>query len=400
METERKHAILSASSAKKWLNCTPSARLEATLPEKVSQAAEEGTLAHEICELKLRKLFIEQAMTDRVFKTKLNKLKKKELYNPEMEKYTDSYVDYISQIAYSYPTTPYITAEKKVDYSDYAPEGFGTADCIIIHKKECHVCDFKYGKGVKVSAEGNPQLGLYALGVLKNYSCIYPIEKVILHIIQPRLNNFSQWETSTEELKDWGELFVKPKAALAFKGEGKFNPGMHCDDCFCNAGGICRARSEHFLQIARDNADSETGQLKQPALLDNIEIGAILSKAQNIAAWVKKLEKHALEEVLSGRDVPGWKAVEGRSNRELSNTSAALSELMEAGYNEAVLYDKKPVSLTQLETLVTSDDFAILEKYIIKPQGKPTLVPETDKRPVFQVNSLEKAQKEFSGSDL
>lgn len=391
MEKERKHALLSASSAKKWLNCTPSAVLENTLEEKTSPAAQEGTLAHEIGELKLRKLFTEQSMTDRTYKSRLNKLKKNELYLEEMDRHTDAYVDYVSNIAYGYESVPYISIEKQLDYGEWAKEGFGTADCIIIAGKTCHVIDFKYGKGVPVEAKANPQMGLYALGVLAAYGFIYPIEKVIMSIVQPRLNNFSSWETTANELRTWGDVIVKPKAVLAYKGEGEFIPGEYCDKCFCRAAGICRAQKDYFMEL-------EEYKEKIPPLLSNEEVGDVLQKAQNIAMWVEKLKSYALNELLKGNEIPGWKIVEGRSNRTFTDVDAAFGALIDAGYEEAVLYDKKPITLTEIEKIISKEDYGqILAGYIQKPKGAPTLAPESDKRAEYKQNN--NAADDFGGGN-
>ena len=212
---ERKHALLSASSAKKWLHCTPSARLEDALPDEQSPYAAEGTLAHSICELKLAKQFTDKNMSDRTYKSRLGKLMKDPLYDKEMDGFTDGYAEYITGIAYNFPSAPYVAVEKKVDYGLWAPEGFGTCDCILIHGNEMHVCDFKYGKGKPVSSYENPQLMLYALGAWNAFRMIYPIQKVTLHIIQPRIDNTSSWEVSVEELLRWGEETVKPQALKA-----------------------------------------------------------------------------------------------------------------------------------------------------------------------------------------
>ena len=394
---ERAHALLGASSAEKWLNCPPSARLEETFPETTSEYAEEGTLAHNICELKLRKLFIEPGMPERTFKTRLNKLKKDPLYQDEMDRYTDEYVEYIQKIAYAYPTPPYIAIEKRVDYGHVAPEGFGTSDCIILSGTECHVIDFKYGKGIPKSAEGNPQMCLYAIGVMAAYKLIYPIDRIYLHIVQPRTGNPSTWETNANELAVWGEVFVKPRAGLAFKGEGDFCQGKWCDDCFCAAGALCRHRKDENMALER-YTDPITGEYPDVSLLSLAEAALVLGAAQNLAAWVKKLERHILAELLAGNEVPGWKLVEGRSNRVITDIDAAFAALTEAGYKKALFYEKVPITLTQAEQLINKDDYKnILAKWIEKPAGKPTLAPESDKRPAYQLKPT--AEEDFGGDN-
>lgn len=398
MSEERQHALLSASSAKKWLNCPPSARLEDTFPDEGSEAAREGTLAHNFCELKLRKLFLDPGMTDKAFKTELNRLKKDERYNPEMDRYTDDYVDYVQKIAYSYPSQPYIAVEKRVDYGHIAPEGFGTADCIILCGTDLHVVDFKYGKGVVVSAEGNPQMGLYAVGALAAYGLIYPIDKITFHIVQPRVHNFSRWETSAKELQAWAMGYVKPKAELAFKGEGDFRQGTWCDESFCRASGTCRHRMEQNMAVIQQEIDPVSGKPVNENLINNDEIGRILPLLQLVTPWIKKVEKAALGKLLADEEVPGWKLVEGRSNRELTDQVQAYKDLIGAGYKKALLYEHVPLSLTEVEKLITKEDYEkILAPYITKPKGKPALAPESDKRPVYQKNST--PEEDFGGDN-
>ena len=396
--TERVHALLSASSAKKWLYCTPSAVLEDTLPEDESYHAKEGTLAHAISELKLIKLFIDKNMTDRMYKSRHKKLQGEELYQSEMETYTDEYVDYVSAIAFGLSGVPFVAVEKKLDYSPWVPEGFGTGDCIIIYGNEMHIIDFKYGKGVSVQAEENPQMALYGLGAWHEYGVLFGIEKVHFHIVQPRIKNNSCWTIPLKELLDWGESFVKPRAALAFKGEGMFLPGVYCKEGFCKAYGRCRATANKYLPLQEDAKDKTTGETRIPPLLTNEEVGDILQRAKFLKDWVGKLETYAQNELLKGHEIPGWKLVEGRSQRELSHPDQVFAGLIAAGYDEAVLYNKKPVSLGELEKLITKEQREdLLLPYIVKPQGKPTLVPAEDKRPAM--NQGVRAEDAFGGEN-
>lgn len=398
---ERQHALLSASSAKKWLNCTPSARLEDAIPDTQSAYAAEGTLAHSICELKLVKQFTDKNMTDRTYKARLNRLMKDPFYDKEMDGHTDAYVDYITNIAYGFPNTPYVAVEKRVDYSPWAPEGFGTCDCILIQRDEMHVCDFKYGKGKPVSCHENPQLMLYALGAWNEFRMIFPIKKVMLHIIQPRINNTSSWETQMGSLLQWGEDVVKPRAEMAFRGEGECVQGKWCDDCFCRLSATCRARADENMSLMdkaqNQSPDGAGAIMKLPPQLDNGEVGALLKKAQFLKAWVNKLEAFAQGELLAGREIPGWKLVEGRSNRTISDVDAAYDALQKAGYPEAALYEMKPVPLGTLEKLLDKEHMEILNHYIIKPPGKPTLAPEDDKRPAMQTGTT--ALEAFGGEN-
>lgn len=399
---ERAHALLSASGAKKWINCPPSARLEEGIPEEESPYAKEGTLAHAICELKLRKLFTDKNMTDRAYKGKLKKLQQDTAYAPEMEGYTDEYADYVSGIAFGFPAPPFVAVEKRLDYSPWAPEGFGTGDCVIIYGKDLHIIDFKYGKGVPVKAEGNFQLALYALGAWHEFGVLFPIEDVHLHIVQPRIPNNSSWSTTLKELLSWGDIVVKPAAEKAFKGEGEFRPADYCEgdkenycrNGFCRAYGRCRATMEKNLSLFEAAWDGEGNRRKIPPLLSWEEVGGLLKKAMFLKSWVENLEKVSLERIVSGGEVPGWKVIEGRSNRKLSDADAAFGELVKAGYEEAVLFRKEPVPLGELEKMLSREDKEnILSKYIVKPQGRPTLAPEDDARPamVLQRVSVEEA---------
>ncbi len=272
----------------------------------------------------------------------------------------------------SFPSSPYATIEKKVNFSTYVPEGFGTADCIIIGGNTLYIVDLKYGKGVSVSAEKNPQMRLYALGALKEYSLLYAIKNVHMVIFQPRLNNISTDQMAAETLLNWGDAFVKPLADLAFKGEGNFSPGDHCR--FCRAKAVCRARSEKNMTL-----EEFKGAL--PPLISNEEVGSLLLKAQDLAKWAKDLEVYALSVCLAGEDVAGWKAVEGRSNRCFSDIDAAFKKLKDDGVKEELLYIRKPITLTETETLLGKKEFnAALSDFIEKPPGKPALAKANDKR--------------------
>lgn len=374
------HALLSASGAHRWLHCTPSARLEATLPEKTSEYADEGRLAHEIAELKMRKHFIEP-MGPRTFSNRLKKLRDNPLYREEMMKYTDTYKDYVAGIVHGFASTPYIAIEKRLDYSNCVPEGFGTGDCIVIGGNTLYVIDFKYGKGVPVSAEDNVQMKLYALGAVAEYSFIYPIEKVVLVISQPRLSEApSEWVISIQDLSAWGDS-IRPIAQAAYAGTGEFVSGDHCQ--FCRVKGRCRAQSEF-------NTSLEEFEMKKPPLLTNEEVGAILERARNLAKWVSDLEEYALGECLAGRSVPGWKAVEGRSNRKFTDQNAAFKAITDAGYEEAVLYTREPLGLTAVETLLGKAKFKdLVSPYVDKPPGKPALAGGSDKREAIKPRSAE-----------
>ncbi len=394
---KREHALLSASAAHKWLHCTPSARLEDALPDKAGKAAEEGTLAHAVCELKLSRLFTDRNMSTRTYNSRMKKFQKDPLYDPEMERFTDQYVEYVKDLAYAMPQAPSLMIEKRLDYGEWAPEGFGTGDCVMLQGNALHIIDFKYGKGVPVSAEENPQLALYALGAFHEFGFIYPIEQITLHIVQPRINNTSSWTTTRKELLDWGN-YVKGRAELAYKGEGDFVEGKWCDNCFCKIAGTCRKRAQNNMALMDQAWDSTANRPVDPATLTDEEVGQILENAKFLASWVKKLEAYALNTLVNGGEIPGWKLVEGRSNRAFTDTDAAIRAAVSAGYEEALFYERKPVTLTEAEKIISKDVWkSVIVPYVEKPPGKPTLVPADDKRPAYSVRPS--AQEAFGGNN-
>lgn len=365
------HALLSASAAKRWLNCPPSVRLTESMPDTSSDYAEEGTVAHALAELKLRKKF--ETLARSKYTKALSEIKESPYYSAEMESCTDDYLDYILTIAHRYDKVkPYVVIEKKLDYSHIAKDGFGTSDCVLICRNDLHIIDFKYGKGVPVSAEDNPQLKLYALGAMAEYSFLYDIQHVFLHIIQPRIDDgASSWEISAATLAEWGES-VKPIAELAYNGGGEFKCGDWCR--FCRAKATCRTRAENFFTL------EDTAKMPKELLSDS-EIGEALSKAQTLKNWVEDLENYALNAILSGSEISGWKAVEGKSNRKITDIDGAFDILKANGYDEALLYERKPIGIGDLEKLVTKKKLAeLIGDKIVKPQGKPTLAPANDKR--------------------
>lgn len=375
-----KHALLGASSSHKWLHCTPSARLEETIQEEKSTYAEEGTLAHEIGELKLRKAFIEP-MGARTFNSKLKKLQGNPLYQEEMLRHTDTYLNYVSGIAHEFTSPPYIAIEKRIDYSTYAPEGFGTGDCIVIGGNTLHVIDLKYGKGVSVSAEANTQMMLYALGAYIEYSFLYAIEFVKMVIVQPRLDSISEYVMPISDLLAWGES-IKPIAQKAFNGEGEFVPDDHCR--FCRAKAICRARTEMHSAL-------EDFGMQKPPLISNDEVGQILIRARNLAKWVSDLEDYALAEILKGNNIAGWKAVAGTARRKFIDVDKAFATLKANGIQEEMLYKREPITLTATEELIGKAQFKeLLSEYVETPPGKPTLAELSDKRePITRISAQE-----------
>ena len=386
---ERDHALLSASGAHRWLYCTPSARLEEGFPDTTSEAAAEGTLAHELAELKVRNYFYSVEFGKRKLTPAINKLKKDASWQDEMMGYTDEYLDYIKGVALAMKSQPYVAIEKRVDFSAYVPDGFGTADCILICGNVLHVIDFKYGKSPngRVEAEGNPQLALYALGAYEMYKILYPIEVIRMSIVQPRLTDgISEWECPLEELLPWGR-YVKGRAELAIKGEGDFYPSP--ETCkYCRAKERCQARASHDKQLA---SSPDLGKL--PPLISNEQMGEYLRIGADVAKWLSDLQACALKECLAGKEVPGWKAVEGRGSRDWTDMDKAFDTLTKGGIAEdAVLWERKPLTLAQVEKVVGKKDFAdAVGEYVVWKPGKPALVEASDKRPAI-TNKLTAAE--------
>lgn len=374
------HARLSASGAHRWMACTPSAKLEENFPDTGSIYAAEGTLAHSVAELKVRKYTVEP-MSTRTYNSRLKKLKENELWQPEMDEHTDEYLDYIKSVMLAYPTTPFVTVERRVDFSDIVPGGFGTADCLILAGNILHVIDFKYGKGVQVEAEYNPQMRLYAYGAAKAYSMLYTFDRVIMSIVQPRLNHISVVEISTAELTSWANNVVKPLAIMADKGEGEYNPGPHCK--FCKAKAECKARADACMALLpeAENWRNTGGVVKAAGLYTVEELSKYLKAGVLLNDWYADISAHALALCLNGTEVPGYKAVEGRGSREFTNLGDAFAVLQKNGIDEAMLYERKPLTLAQAEKVVGAKKFAeLVGNYIIKKPGKPTLVAASDRR--------------------
>ena len=367
------HALLSASGAHRWLHCTGSPLLEKDFPDSTSVYAQEGTLAHELCELKL------MAYTGEITKRKLtsmkNKLMKSELWQPEMDSTSEAYLDYIKDITLSYTVKPVILTEKRVDFSRYVPEGFGTADCLILAGDTLHVIDYKHGKGVVVDADHNPQMMLYALGAMSELSLLYRFKFVHMTIVQPRVNNISEFTMSADELIEWGETVVKPKAEAAISGNGEFEAGDWCR--FCRAKRQCKTRYE-----SNDSLYSELSVQHDPRLITLDELGEYLKRGRDMAAWLEDMKEYALSESLAGAEVPGWKAVEGRGSRAFTDTDEAVDTLIKNGIDESVLYERRVLTLAQMEKAVGKKAFGeLVGDLVVKNPGKPTLVEESDKRP-------------------
>lgn len=375
----RDHALLSASGAHRWLNCPPSAKLEAELPDSTSVYAKEGTLAHEICELKLRKHL--GSITKSFATRTINKLKRNELFNDEMLDYADGYVDYIIEKTRSDDAV--VLVEERLDFSEYVPEGFGTGDCIIIQDGVLTIIDFKYGKGVAIYAKENPQMRLYALGAVEMFGFIYDFDRVEMCIYQPRINNISEYTENVGDLIMWGYDTVKPTASRAIRGEGEFKAGEHCT--FCKMKNKCRELADYCLETVNDEFEDLDGHLDK-MMLSPEDIAMIVGRIKIVQNWLKDVEAYAINGMLEGTlEVPGYKVVEGRSNRVFTDQDKVINVLLEDGYQESVIYKPKELlAMTKLEKLVGKKKFTeLLSDYIKKPKGKPTLAPVDDKRPIY-----------------
>ena len=364
-----KHALLSASASHRWLNCTPSARLEREFDDNSGEAAAEGTAAHALNEHKLRRAL------------RMRSKKPVSKYDSdEMDGHTDGYVQFILEqlaAAKQVCTDPMVLIEQRLDFSKYVPEGFGTGDCVIIADGLLHIVDFKYGQGVLVESEGNPQMKLYALGALELFDGIYDIREVSMTIYQPRRDNVSTHTVFKESLYQWAEEILKPTAALAYSGDGEYSCGEWCQ--FCRAKNECRTRAEHNMALAKYD-------FKKPPLLEDDEIEAILAKIDDLASWASDIRAYALESALGGKQWSGYKLVEGRSNRRYANEEAVVETAKAAGYHD--IYRHSLITLTEMERLMGKTTFnEILGALIEKPQGKPTLVPTADKRPAIQTSA-------------
>lgn len=373
------HAMLSASSSHRWLNCNPSARLELEFEDRGSVAAAEGTAAHALCEHKLKRKL--KLRTERPISP---------FDSDEMEGYTDDYADFVfEQVKRERrrDKDTLVLIEQRLDFSDYVPDGFGTGDCLIISKGRLHIIDFKYGQGVLVEAENNPQMKLYAIGALREFGEKYGIKKVKMTIFQPRRENVSTWEITVARLMKWAEIDLKPKAEKAYKGEGSYCPGEWCQ--FCKASIKCRARAEEKLQLARS-------EFKVPPLLTDAEIEGVLAKLPDIKKWAEEIAEYALNAALSGKQWRGFKLVEGRSVRKYTDEVAVAKAANAAGYHD--IYKKSLISITEMERLMGKQEFSeVLGGYVVKPQGKPTLVPDTDKRSAINVSDPNNDFKEIKG---
>lgn len=366
MPPER-HALLSASSSHRWIHCPPSARLCESFEDKSSDYAAEGTDAHALCEYKLRR-----ALHMKLYRDPTEDLT---WYDAEMEEAAEGYATFVTELVEEIRQehgAPLVLIEQKLDYSRYVKEGFGTGDCIVIAEGMMHVIDFKYGRGVQVDAEQNPQMMLYSLAALDLYDRLFDTETVSMTIYQPRLANISTWTVSRQELTDWAEKELMPAAELAWEGKGEFSCGEWCR--FCKAKANCRERAEANMALARY-------EFKKPPLLSDEEIAEILIKADELSAWAADVSEYALREAVNGRDFLGWKLVEGRANRRYTDEAAVAKTVIAAGYEP---YEEKLLGVTAMQRMLGKKKFEeLIGDYIERPQGRPTLVPESDRRPAI-----------------
>lgn len=365
-----KHALLSASGAHRWMNCTPSARLEEEFKDTSGQAAAEGTAAHALAEYKLKRALEIQS-----------KKPTSKFDSGEMDEYTDGYVQFVLEqiaIAKEFCSDPAVLIEQRLDFSQYVPDGFGTGDCVIVSDQLLHIIDFKYGQGVLVSAEDNPQMKLYALGALEIFDGIYNISEVSMTVYQPRRENVSTCTMSKEDLLEWADGVLRPTAKLAFEGEGEFRSGEWCR--FCRAAVKCRARAEEKLALAKF-------EFALPPILTDEDIEEILTKLDDLTSWANDVKHYALSAAINqGKRWHGFKLVEGRSNRRYVDEEAVAKAAKDAGYHD--IYRQSLIPLTEMERLLGKKRFQeILGALVEKPPGKPTLVPFTDKRPAINVSA-------------
>lgn len=369
-----KHAKLSASSSHIWTNCPPSVRLSEGIEDKGSPFAQQGTDAHELCEYKVLKA-LGKDVTDPT--------ENLAFFDAEMDNCTDEYRNFVLEQlenAKKLCKDPEVLVEQRLDFSQWVPEGFGTGDCLIVADDVLQIIDFKYGLGVLVDAHENPQMMCYALGALDIYDGIYDINTVKMTIFQPRRDNVSTFEMKKDDLLSWAEQFLKPVAELAFNGDGDFKSGEHCT--FCKAKATCRKRAEHNLELAKYD-------FAMPDTLDETEISVILSRIDDLVSWGNDIKEYALKQALSGVKYEGYKLVEGRSNRKYTDEDAVAFAVIDAGYDP---YDKKLKGVTSMTSLLGKARFnELIGGLVTKPPGKPTLVPESDKR-----KALDTAKDDFN----
>lgn len=373
-----KHALLGASSAARWIACPPSARATEHLPEETSEYAAEGTRAHELCEKALRYKLAkwEAGIPFDLLSDWAQQSMPTEMFNAVCR-----YTSFIHELWVGFPCRPGVFIEQEVDVSQWVPGGFGTCDCLLIGDGILHIIDFKYGQGVPVNPEHNPQLMYYALGAYALFDGIDEVDTVRLSIVQPRMQEEPQtWELPLADLLTWAREVLQPAAELAWKGEGVYHPGGHCR--FCKAYPSCRAWQKQYGPLAGFEPYPE------PATLSDEELGEWLQKLEGLAAYAKDLEEYAQQALLDGRSLPGWKLVQGRSTRKWTDQDAAFRQMEHDGIDEAMLYTRTPISLTAAEKMIGKKKFTeTMSAFITRAPGAPKLAAASDPRPAY--NRLE-----------
>ena len=366
-----KHAYLSASASHRWLACPPSAKLCANILDQASEYAQQGTDCHELCAY-----LVEKALGRDVIDPTENLT----FYDAEMQNCAEEYRNYVLEqieAAKEFCKDPQVMIEQRLDFSRWVENGFGTGDCVIVADEVLQIIDYKHGLGILVSAGddehgGNSQMMCYALGALEVFGDIYDINQIKMTIFQPRRDNISTYTINKEDLLKWADEVLTPTAQLAYVGKGEFNAGDHCT--FCKVKATCRKRAEYNLELAKYD-------FKMPATLDDTEIAAILEKVDKMISWGNDIKDYALQQAQSGVHFEGWKIVEGRSNRKYTDENAVADTVKDAGFDP---YEKKLLGITAMSTLLGKKKFEeLLGGLIYKPPGKPTLVPESDKRPAM-----------------
>lgn len=366
-----KHAYLSASASHRWLACPPSAKLCANIADQTSEYAKQGTDCHELCAYLVEKA-LGRAVTDPT--------ENLTFYDAEMQICAEEYRNYVLEqieAAKEFCKDPQVMIEQRLDFSRWVENGFGTGDCVIVADEVLQIIDYKHGLGVLVSAGdeehgGNSQMMCYALGALEAFGDIYDINQIKMTIFQPRRDNVSTYTISKDDLLKWAEEVLAPTAQLAYTGKGEFKAGDHCQ--FCKVKATCRKRAEYNLELAKYD-------FEMPATLDDIEIAAILAKVDEMISWGNDIKEYALQQAQSGVHFDGWKIVEGKSNRKFTDEAAVVFKVKDAGYDP---YEKKLLGITAMSTMLGKKKFEeLLGELVYKPPGKPTLVPESDKRPAM-----------------
>ena len=376
-----KHSTFSASSAERWIHCPGSIHMASLFPPTTSPAAEEGTLAHE-----LAALMIEGARRDALeaIEAKVNRFYEA---HPDLRdsfaamlRTLEPYIDYVTAAyvnALAVDPAAVLLTEQRVDFSDIVPGGFGTSDVVIIGGGRVTVIDLKYGKGVPVSAKDNPQIRLYAIGAINAFDLVYDFDRVKMVIYQPRLDSVTEEELSVDALRAWADTTVKPAAEAAASDDPPYCPGEWCASHFCPGAGVCRARAEYVLALERHAG-------KDPALLSDEELSDALTRADVLQKWAKALNSYAMGEIQTGHAIPGWKIVEGRSNRIFADEDKVVAAAVRAGFDKALLFKSSLIGITDMEKLMGKKQFKeVLGALVVKPAGAPKLAPESDERPAF-----------------